>query len=80
MSDDIFTDEELAELEAASQKYFATESLNKETMLLFRLLIVMWNIGKANGVWSDSDIDDNLRTKIANWKNRLDEFIAIENS
>jgi hypothetical protein len=44
----------------------------------FKLIIALFEVGKAQGVWTNADFDEEIRTKAAEWKQIIEDYEAEE--
>ena len=62
---DIAISNEIGELRGDLKKVIASQ---------FEMMLAMFEVGKANGAWVNTDFDQALRQKAATWKTKLDRL------
>ena len=73
-----FTPEEIA-AQAILDEVSALHGELKNTLhWLFRMILEVWDVGAAKGLWTGADItDDDLKTKVAEWRTKLDRLKTL---
>jgi hypothetical protein len=69
-----FTQEELDQQIIMAEITQLRGDLKKALIWQFRMLLEMFNVGKAKGLWVNTDFDATIRAKAASWKTKVDRL------
>ena len=79
--DPLFENQEEEDNHYAAKKRNRIKSEEQQLKIdygLFQMLMEIYRVGVANGVWSINDFDPAIRQKAQNWRQILDNIEAIE--
>jgi hypothetical protein len=76
--DPAFTPEELSDMAIQNEIADLINDLKKVIASQFEMILAMFDVGKANGAWANTDFPQELRTKAASWKQKIDRLRELE--
>ena len=62
---------DIADDQAEDDKATAKANLVSRDVELFRMIIAIWDVGVAKGLWVDNDLPANIKTMAIDWKQKL---------
>jgi hypothetical protein len=72
--DPMYTPEEEAENAVIAEVNEIRGELGRIIKSKFEMILAMFEVGKAKGLWVNTDFEQPLRTKAASWKQKLDRL------
>ena len=72
-----YTAEELVEKERQDSIINFKSSIKKKDIILFRMLLELYRVGVAKGLWDSSDFPADLSIKVNEIKQELDSLTAL---
>ena len=72
-----YTQPELDEQAIQAEVIDLRLDMKKADVWLFRMLLEMFDVGVAKGLWAASDFDPVLRMKAAAWKTKLSRLLEL---
>jgi hypothetical protein len=73
-----FTPEEILANAKLAEILELKKDLKNTLQWLFRMILEVWDVGKAKSLWDNTDItDEELKLKAAAWKAKLDRLAEL---
>jgi hypothetical protein len=72
-----FTQEELDSMEIQGEIQDLRFDMKKADVWLFRMLLEMFEVGKAKGLWDNADFSTEIKQRAADWKVKLDRLLQL---
>lgn len=72
-----YTQEELDQQAIDAEVQALTIDLKRALVWQFRMILELFEVGKAKGIWINTDFDATIRAKAADWKTKLDRLTEL---
>jgi hypothetical protein len=77
MPDPAFTQEELDQQAIREEFEGLKTDLRNGLTWQFRIILELFEVGKAKGIWDNADFTTEVKQKAAAWKTKLDRLIEL---